>query len=317
MNLGEGRIFRRAGVAEVADFLKSRNLLFYKLSPEKLSINNDGRTLFLQLFLNGKVKEYPMRKSFYLKLLRWFSFTENKFRQFGIDTITSILNDFLLSIKSDEVNIKIEDGEALTITSNKYTEVNDLEVIEMAGTLGIESIDRNDFFTRIYSEIKLKGYPIAGDEFGFGYNLFNSETGFHTLMMTHYILRYVCSNGAVVRVGKANESRVHYGYTENEMSDFLSRTIEESTKSFDHIMNALKISTEKTSENNITATKKKLNSILGKSDADDIIKALSPESTLYDLFNGITHYAKSQPINKQVNLQKLAGEILAEVGEWK
>jgi len=55
-----------------------------------------------------------------------------------------------------------------------------------------------------------------GDVCGFGYNVVNSETGFRALAISHYILRYVCSNGAVVPV-RGMKKRNHYGHAQGEL----------------------------------------------------------------------------------------------------
>ena len=78
------------------------------------------------------------------------------------------------------------------------------------------------------SEASFKFKPFEGDDCGFGYNLANSETRFHSLQMSHYILRYICSNGAIVRLG--NEGRkalVHYGYSKDFAFEYINESLDE------------------------------------------------------------------------------------------
>ena len=106
------------------------------------------------------------------------------------------------------MTVTVEDGEALSLTSMRYNELSDAEVLDRAERIGVASVSRNDYFMRVYSNTEYEVEPVPGDVCGLGYNVFNSETGFRSLSVRLFIRRYVCSNGAVVAATSGGE-RVH------------------------------------------------------------------------------------------------------------
>ena len=54
--------------------------------------------------------------------------------------------------------------------------------------------------TRFYTKEIEEVAPIVNDFCGFGFDIVNSETGFASLAFNHFILRYVCTNGATTPI---------------------------------------------------------------------------------------------------------------------
>jgi hypothetical protein len=93
-------------------------------------------------------------------------------------------------IRSGDVAVTTENGEAISILSGRYSPLSDLEVIERCSDIGIAEVSRDDFQLRLYSQILVKTQPVPGDECGLGFNIFNSETGFRALSVSNYVLRF-------------------------------------------------------------------------------------------------------------------------------
>lgn len=311
MILLEGIELNNADPKMVTEYLSSISRKSISLKPSNLKVSNDGKFLILQT-LNGVVKEYPIRKSFLYKLLRWYSFPTNQLHRMSIDTVTSLCNDFLLNIRADLVNVKLENDEALTILSPSYNELTDLEVLKLCSPFGIESVSRNDFFLRIYTNEKFKAEPIPGDLCGFSLNIFNSETGFGALRVSHYLLRYQCLNGAVVKVDESNEKRFHYGHAEGELQKFLNSQIIKAFESRLKLIHHIKKSNEEESIQYLSKISKKIDRLLGKNSSQKFLRELKENSTLYDLFNLITSRAKEYDISKRLYLERIAGELISD-----
>lgn len=311
MILLEGIAFSNGDPKLVYEYLSSISRKSIWLKPSNLKVSNDGKFLILQTF-NGVVEEYPIRKSFLYKLLRWYSFPLNQLHRMSIDTVTSLCNDFLLNIRADLVNVKLENDEALTILSPEYNELTDLEIIKLCSSLGIESVSRNDFFLRIYTLEKLKAEPVPGDLCGFSLNIFNSETGFGALRVAHYILRYTCRNGAIVKVDGANEKIFHYGYSEGELQKSLNTQIIKAHESRLKLIQYIKKSNEENLFPYLTKISKKIDRLLGKNSSQKFLRELQKNSTLYDLFNVITSKAKDYDISKRFYLERIAGELISD-----
>jgi len=306
----DGKTFDQSDPDEVIDFLKTRDRKQFTLEPERLRIAVTGKELTLQIS-GGITREYPLRSSFFHKLLKWYSFPVSAVSRLNGETVASILNDHLLAIKGKNVIVTVEDGDALTITSERYTELSDLTVIEYCHKLGIESISRDDFVTRIYSVEKARLEPIVGDPCGFGYNVFNSETGFSPVSVSHYVLRYVCSNGAVARLGDPRkEERIHYRISPSDLELFLKQRVNHAEKSRDKLVRSLKKLPLIRARKKYKLIKGHVRRIAGKEIAAEIGEQIGEETTMYDLFNLMTDHAKVLSISRKLQLESLAGEFL-------
>jgi hypothetical protein len=305
----EGIEFINASPDEVINYLQDLGREKLRLSPANLKIKSDGKFLMLSVMDKG-VGDYPIRKSFLYKLLKWYSFPMNQLYRLSNETLISICNDYLININREFVNVTIEKGEALTITSPEYNEITDLEVIKKCADLGVRTVSRNDFMMRITTEEKFKFEAVKGDNCGIGLNVINSETGFRTLSIAHFILRYVCSNGAIVRIdNKANE-RVHYGYKENELQEFLDEQVELALLKQKEVADSIKDLSKKPASDFITSVNRKVESYLGKYESKNFFSELRKEATLYDLFNVVTDKAKKYDLAKRVLLENLAGDLI-------
>ncbi|MCX7611239.1 MAG: hypothetical protein N2043_06595, partial [Ignavibacterium sp.] len=107
--LKDGLDFSCKSLNEIIDFLKSRQVEKLEISPSNLKVCEDGNILFLRT-MNGHIKDYPIRRAFLYKLLKWFQFPVNQILNLSIETIAYICNDFLMNIRSDKVYIKVENG---------------------------------------------------------------------------------------------------------------------------------------------------------------------------------------------------------------
>ncbi|MDH3252009.1 MAG: hypothetical protein OEM41_04405 [Ignavibacteria bacterium] len=305
----EGREFTQADPKEVSDFLNARNLQRLEVQPDRLHIAHDGRGLLLHIS-NGRIHEYAVRKSFLFKLLKWFSFPLNQLHRLNIDTISSILNDFLLDIRSGDVTVTVENGEALTITSRSYSRLCDLDVLDICEPWGVAQVSRNDYFMRLYSRERLKKSIAPGDDFGFGFNVLNSETGFRSLSVHHYLFRYICSNGAIVRIGSHQDERIHYGYRPAELAAWLERQVESGEKSREALVLSLEASKKSVAGKKAADIAGRITAVLGRGDGTTLVDRLREKESAYEMFNFLSREAQKFDIGRRLQLESLAGELL-------
>lgn len=305
----EGIEFINARPEEVVGYLQDLDRVKLALNPANLKIKLGGKFLMLSVMDTG-VRDYPIRKSFLYKLLKWYSFPITQLRRLSTETLVSICNDYLMNFYRDFVNVTIENGEALTITSPDYNEITDLEVIQKCMDLGVHTVSRNDFMMRITTEQKFKFEAVPGDDCGIGLNVINSETGFRALNIAHFILRYTCSNGAIVRISNDDQERVHYGYKGNELQKFLDEQVELALISQLRIADSIKNLSNKSAVKFIESVNKRVESYLGKIESKNFLDELTEKSTLYDLFNVITDKAKNYDLSKRILLENLAGDLI-------
>jgi hypothetical protein len=305
----DGMTFSLVKCEEILDYLKSRKLTTYQLRPSSLNICSDMNNLILQ-FTNGKLNQYPVRRSFLYKLLNWYKFPLNQLEKLSIDTIVNICNDFLLNIKREYVNVLIENNEALTITSPGYSEITDIEIFKNFDFKGIRVVSRDDFVTRMYFEEKIKIEPNRGDSFGFGFNILNSETGFHSLSFKHFLFRYICSNGAFITEDISNNFLYHYKNSKEKLLNFINDNISSIDNKRQIVHTSLmKAANDKVSDN-FDKIKKKIRQVIGSKDAEEFLNGFNRESNRYEFFNHITESAKSYDFQKLIRLETIAGDLL-------
>jgi hypothetical protein len=304
----EGIEFVDAKPDVVIDYLKSRETNKIEVNPANLKVVNGGRFLVLQV-MNGKIREYPVRRTFLYKLLRWYGFPLSQLMKLSTETITSICNDYLMNIKRNKVIVKTEKDEALSILSPDYNEITDLDIISKVAELGVRNISRNDFLMSIATEEKIKTEPVPGDECGIGLNIVNSETGFRALTVSHYILRYICSNGAVARISDDDDKRYHYG--NEDLNLFLNEKVKKAAVERKILIDKLLLLNDKKISNSKEYYIKKIDPVLGKKEATIFFDDFSNELTQYELFNLITSNAKRYELSKRYFLESFAGEIIS------
>lgn len=237
-----------------------------------------------------------------------------------MDTITSLCNDYLLNIKGEIVKVKTENGQALTIVSERYNDFPDLEVIEMCEGLGIKEISRNDFLMRIYTLEKFKTEPIPKDPCGFSLNVINSETGFGAVSVEHFILRYICSNGAVAAVEGASERKVHFGYKEGELQWFLNEQIMKAFESRIKLVRQLRASADVKAADFVKQVAAKIDRLPGRGILRRV-GVVSKVETAADSVRGLNYvqerdanYTKESSI-KGLPMRSATREILSELSE--
>ena len=312
MELRSGVEFDAAEPLDVVDHLRSRRLETIVTEPDRLHVSTDGSDLFLRI-ANGRIREFPVRATFVFKLLKWFSFPTRQMSLLSDETMASILNDYLLRIRSSEVAVRVENGDALTILSEKYSPLSDLEVIEQCDGIGISGVSRDDFQLRLYSHIQVKTQPVKGDECGLGFNIFNSETGFRSLSISNYVFRYACSNGMVVSErGDEWKPQSHYGISADMMRGYLGERLEVVRKSWRRLEEVLKRSAS---------------APLGEGMGEEILRRARPaldataarrlslalgdlNLTVYQAVNAVTSEARSLGVTPRLRLEALAGRML-------
>ncbi len=305
----EGKIFKMKPTAEVIDHIRSNEYNTVEASPRKLSLVKDNGRLFL---CGDKTNtfQYPIRTSFLRKLLKWHSLPEDIGEKVSEDLFLKFLNEILQNIRSKSINIKIENNEVLTITSQLYSEITDLEIFDLIKPLNITRISRNDFMTRFYTEKKDEADPIEGDYCGFGMDIINSETGFAALSVNHFILRYVCKNGATAPINIFEAKRNHYNQNNDALERFLNKQIELAPSSRKRLIELIKVSKDKKAKRDQNRLTSRLSYLIGRWPSKEFFSDFNWEESKYDLFNHVTHKAKTFEITKRYQLERLAGEII-------
>lgn len=312
--VSKGKEFKNEKTDLVLEHLKSRKRNEIISPAYKFKVVEENNHLFLE-YSNGQIHRFPVRESFVIKLVNWYQIPLRIINLFDLDTVIHLLNNSLRIIKG-QVSVVIENGEALTILSNAYTYIEDLILIEKCNKIGINSITRNDIFTRIYLEQREEYYIHVqkNDPVGLGYNVMNSETGLHSFQVFAFLLRLICTNGAVIPTDYMGKKFFHYRKNPDEayneilkLPRYLAILKEELHKQLYNAKNEL-FNIEKYRD------LPKLNAIIGFPDnkkfIDEYITRVNGNSTIYTFYDYITEKANLFDEVTKLELQKLAGRLL-------
>ncbi len=313
MNLAytHGEEITREDVTALASFLDTRKLERIDTNPERLCFVTDGSKPILRI-AEKTLRDYPVRGSFIDKLLKWHHLSRWHLKNASNETCVSFFNDLLLAIKGESVRVYVEDGEAKTITSSRYSEFFDDDIVAACKGLPIGSVSRTDKVLRMDSEVQFKFQPRVGDDCGFGFTILNSETGFHALQVSHYIMRYACTNGMVMRIPTTDgtpPSRVHYKVSTNSLKKNLDMQIANIALTRKEIITLIAQAALRPPHPLMQKRAASgLNSIGG--DTKTIRKEIAEAVTEWDLANVVTAYARVQPIDLRLKLEQSAGQLL-------
>jgi hypothetical protein len=314
--VSKGIEFKNEKTELVLDYLKSRKRNEIISPAYKFSVVEENDHLFLE-YSNGHINRFPIREAFIIKLVNWYQIPLRIINLYELDTVLQLLNNTLRLIKG-EVSVVIENGEALTIISDSYTYIEDIKLIDRCKEIGIQSITRNDFFTRFYLEQKAE-HQIElkkDDVVGFGYNVMNSETGLHSFQVFAYLLRMVCSNGAIMPTDYLGKKFYHYNKNPQEAYNLIAK-LPEHLSLYSIELNKQFIRAQK-EQFDIDKYKdiSRLNSILGfpeyKKFLDDYASKVNGSSTIFSFYDYLTEKANLYDEVTRLELQKLAGRLLIQ-----
>ena len=314
LHLPEGTVLTETSKNHIIDHLKSRDSKTVECYANSLKIIIENNTFILLYKEQNKTFSYPIRKTFLYKLLKWYNISHHNIYHFSNETLLGICNDNLKAIsnKNKAIYLLIEDDDVISIVSQYYTSISDLEVISLVDKCHtISSISRDDFCMRIFTEIKSKAEPVVGDVCGFGLNITNSQTGFATLKAEHYILRYLCTNGAARKIKGKQLNVVHYGQNKQTIFTKLEDVISSAPKEPEDFIRGVQESFKKRASSLFPTIKYKVSAIIGSYQGYVFFKKFDEKNAnQYDLFNYITDTAKSYSILERYRLEQLAGDLL-------
>lgn len=313
MKLIEGKILNALNQNDMIEYLRSRKEEVIEAYTQDITmIKQDNQIL---LFIKGINKSmiYPVRKAFLHKLLKWYNISHHSIKHFSDETLLMVCNDNLKAISNHNkyVNLKVENNEVVSIVSQKFALSSDLEIINMTkAKFNIEGISRDDFCMRIITKVDAEVEPIVGDVSGFGLSIVNSETGFATLKVEHYILRYWCTNGCTTTIKHNPINIVHYNISKEEIYKDLSLVLDSAPKEPEGFIEGVTKSLNEAALYSFPNITYKVNSIIGSQLGYSFFNDFDKSGTKYDLFNHITHTAKKFDIMERYQLEKLGGNII-------
>jgi len=172
--------------------------------------------------MNGRNKEYPVRRTFLYNFWTGIgSLLADK--QIITWTIASVCKRLSNEYKKRICHFKVWERRSTDTFKLRLQWDFWSRVLRACADLGIRAVSRNDSLKHHHWR-QNKDEPVKGDICGIGLNITNSETGFRALKISHFILRYVCSNGAVARISKDDDNQNITTAKENLFSSLMKKS---------------------------------------------------------------------------------------------
>ncbi|MFZ0790449.1 MAG: hypothetical protein WAM94_12610 [Chromatiaceae bacterium] len=294
-------------MSEVRNFLLKRRLLSHPVHASELEIafNDSGAALRRR---SSHERGIPIRQAFFDKLMRWHQFPLDPLYRMTPEELLPLLNAALRLI-GKTVIIYVEDGDAITIVSTQYGHIADEMLLDRIGERELWEVTRTDHFMRVFSEKRKQIEVEPGDCVGVGASIVNSETGFRALSTGWYLLRLVCSNGAVVPLSLHSEQIYHtkVDATQYRIDTALGR-LSRARAQIEKVAHLLNESLQKKLPRR-RDVEQVLSPILGFVDTRKLIDPhyANESARLYDLFNAVTQEAQNRAPRVQLAMEEAAG----------
>jgi len=142
------------------------------------------------------------------------------------------------------------------------------------------------------------------------------------LKISHYILRYICTNGAISGIYGDNKSLIHYNLNKDIAYEYIKESVKIIEKTRDNVIDKLKVLNKTGADKKIRESAlRRLSGVLGFKEAQKLMNIYEEstennldgfDSTEYSLFNFITSSAKEYDIYKRTNLEQVAGDLFLQ-----
>ncbi|MHB1684125.1 MAG: hypothetical protein ACYCYO_15060 [Bacilli bacterium] len=200
------------------------------------------------------------------------------------------------------------------ILSPAYTPVTNLDILKAAK----ESLDMSKAQVSVFrGYLRLTGVtdrvtfqPAVGDILSGGWEIANNEFGKGALSMSQFVLRLVCTNGAVVSDDEEHRY-VHRGWERDGLVRHLS-TIGEATISRMGEMDARlrRMAETRLGPQRHRDLEKASARSLGKIGVEEFRAAVSQDSSVYDAYNHLTLVSQQKKLGPRRELELIAGGLL-------
>lgn len=230
---------------------------------------------------------------------------------------TAVLNDVSNRLKghSGQFMLRIKDGVIQAVLSPGYTPIDNADVLRSA----IRSLDlSNTLVTFFRGNMRITGtsdgvslQPAVGDIVSGGLELVNNELGKGVLSVNSFLLRLVCTNGAVVPSQAQEAKFVHRGWEREGLIRHIGEAGSEAVSRVKGLDDALKRMVEtRLGDREHSRLLRTVAEPLGKRGLEEFRTAMSPDSTLYDAYNHLTAVSQRRSLGPRRELEVIAGTLL-------
>lgn len=216
--------------------------------------------------------------------------------------------------QSGQLVLRTKQQTVQAILSPTYTPFDNADVLRTAGA----ALDLSKAQVTVYrGNLRITGVsdavtfqPDVGDIISGGWEITNNEFGKGVFSVNQFLLRLVCTNGAVVRSRNRGERYVHRGWDKDGLVRHVGE-IGAQTIAQTRLNEALRALTQTSiGESRLNDLGRRSAPHLGRKGFDTFQTKLSPDSSLYDAYNHLTFVSQRKPLGPRRELELIAGDML-------
>jgi len=262
----------------------------------------------------GSGDERPITKSAYVQLLHFVSLNWEDVKD--ADPIDSMREaQARLLERSGQLLLRSKKRTVQAVLSPAYTPVTNLDILKAAkDSLDMASV-RATFF-RGYMRLtgvteRVTFQPTVGDILSGGWEIANNEFGKGALSMSQFLLRLVCTNGAVVNDGESEHRYVHRGWAREGLVSHLSTVGAATLSRLGGVEERLReMAQTRLGSRRLVDLARATVPALGKKGVEAMQSELTADSSLYDAYNHLTLVSQQRKMAPRRELELLAGSLV-------
>lgn len=264
--------------------------------------------------LGYKSKEFHLTRSAFVQLMGLVGLTWNEVKEEDPSQVIKVLRS-RLHHRGGEVMLRIQSGVVQAVLSPRYTPITNLDILKaVKHSLDLSKLKVTVYrgsmrITGVCDEVKFQ--PAVGDIISGGWEITHNEFGKGALSVNQFLLRLVCSNGAVIGQGDESYRYVHKGWGREELLTHLGSVGHQMISRMGEMDVALwKMTQKRLGLRLYSKLLKEMGTSLGRKGILLFQKSVTPESSVYDAYNYITFVSQSYGFSSRRKLEVLAGRLI-------
>jgi len=260
-------------------------------------------------------RETPITKSAFVQLLHFVSLNWQDVKDTDPFDLTTEVKARLQN-RPGQLLLRSRHRTIQAVLSPAYTPVTNLDLLQAAKqtlpmTQGHARVTLFRGYVRLTGVTERATFqPAVGDILSGGLEVTNNEFGKGVLSVSQFVLRLVCTNGAVVSDG-TDKRYVHRGWDREDLVAHLSTAGEAALSRLSGVEERLRhMAQTRLGSRRLVDLARATAPALGKKGVEAMQSELTADSSLYDAYNQLTLVSQERKMGPRRELELLAGSLV-------
>jgi len=259
-------------------------------------------------------RETPITKSAFVQLLHFVSLNWQDVKDTDPCELTAEVKTRLQN-RPRQLLLRARHRTIQAVLSPAYTPVTNLDLLQAAKQT-LQMTQAHARVTLFRGYVRLTGVtervtfqPSVGDILSGGLEVTNNEFGKGALSVSQFVLRLVCTNGAVVSHGSDNRY-MHRGWDREGLVAHLSTAGEAALSRLGVEERLREMAQTRLGSRRLVDLARATTPVLGKKGVEAMQSELTADSSLYDAYNHLTLVSQERKMGPRRELELIAGSLV-------